>query len=90
MKHFCDWLGGLCRNPAAAYEDGFWHCQPHLYEHRRLVNPVKPGPLKGQRAKCGTRSGHQAHWRLSEPACQPCKNAEADYQRDRRHRKRSA
>lgn len=34
-------------------------------------------------AKCGTTAGYKAHWKLKEPACQPCKNAMAAYQRSR-------
>ena len=89
MRRFCQWAG--CRNPATAHEDGWDHCRPHLYEHRRqLAEPKKPGPAKGQRGPCGTRSGYQAHYRHSETPCDPCREAERQYQHDRHLRRRSA
>ena len=32
--------------------------------------------------KCGTYSGYQRHYRLKEPACDPCRQGAAEYARN--------
>lgn len=39
----CEWAS--CRNNAVVQEDGWWHCRPHLDEHREFSRPVRPVPL---------------------------------------------
>lgn len=50
-------------------------------ERRRIKNG-RPAPKL--RPNCGTAAGYDAHRNAKEPTCQPCKDARAEYQRDRR------
>lgn len=38
---------------------------------------------------CGTRNGYQVHWERKEPACQPCLDALAAWQRERRAKRKA-
>lgn len=60
----------------------------------RLVAPKPRAPRTGawsngrEPAKCGTVAGYQRHRKtLKEPACQPCKDAAAEYRRELEHRR---
>lgn len=75
----CDWAG--CREMAVQFEDDYWHCGPHLNEHRLLTaeEQGRPRQRNGKpEAVCGTASGYKKHLRLKEPTCAACRKANND------------
>lgn len=85
MKQWCQWAS--CRNPATVEEDNYWHCRPHLYEHRRMreEDANNGRRVSGVRPACGSHAGFNGHWKRSETPCEPCATAEREYQRNRHH-----
>lgn len=69
--------------------------------HRQTIETLKvelaraqyqPTPIKGRgkEAKCGTYAGYTTHLRDKQEPCRPCKDANTEYQRLYRARKKEA
>jgi hypothetical protein len=56
--------------------------QQRRYRAARGARTGQPGRPASQ--PCGTRAAYRRHLRAGEVPCQPCKDANADYQRARR------
>ena len=63
---------------------------PDEYRDLLALERVNDGlaPEQGNQriARCGTRSGAQAHYRKDEGLCEPCRRAEREYDQERREK----
>lgn len=84
----CQWAS--CTVPAVCHEAGFWHCRPHLSEHRRQQQePRPPIPSRRSPAACGTRAGYLRHRRFDEQPCPSCAAAARSYQQTYQQQRRA-